>query len=147
MQLEYLERDELVERWKEMAFPFGMIELYCEFAKAEVAKLDDFDKQQYLYHEDEDSLPNSMELVPPHNPWPLKRIHICGGGFRNLSQKELQYMVYVEVLKLEYVQNTCRILQLEYVQKFYCGSQFSRCIRNCRNLCFKGVKTISYWLY
>lgn len=102
MQLKDLERDGLVERWQGMASPIGMHELYCEFAKAEVAKGDEFDNQQYLYHEDKE-IPALMEWVPLKNCFlPLRRIHIYGGGFSELSKEMLQYVVNVEVLKLDF---------------------------------------------
>ena len=103
MQVEDLERYGLVEWWQDMTFPLGMHELYRELAKVEVAKPVPIDEQvQYLYHEDERSLPRLMRMVPPCNCLSLNRVHIYGGGFTKLSYQELQYMVNVEVLKLDF---------------------------------------------
>ncbi|KAG0624136.1 hypothetical protein M758_3G226900 [Ceratodon purpureus] len=100
--LEVLCRDGLVERWECLASPFGMHELYTEFAKAEASKEENSDKQFYLYHEDGLDVPAIMQMVPLHNYWPMRRVHSYNGGFSKLSSEELQYMVNVEVLKLEF---------------------------------------------
>ena len=64
MQLEDLERDGLVESWhRDTTSPFGMHELYCEFAKMEVAKADGVKKQR-LYNEDASDMPALMRLSP-----------------------------------------------------------------------------------
>jgi hypothetical protein len=101
LQLEDLQTEGLVERCRDLASPVGMHELYSEFVKSEE---DNFDKQNYLYHEDGLHVPAIMRKHPCHrgNYWPLRRIHIYNGGFKELTSREFKYMVNVEVLKLDF---------------------------------------------
>jgi hypothetical protein len=124
MQLKDLQRDGLIERWEYLTSPFGMHELYAEFAKAEAAKEENSNNQLYLFHEGGNDVPAIMRRSPHHNCWPLRRVHSFNGGFRKLSSEELRYMVNVEVLKLDFC--------------FELKSLDLRCLKSLRSLEIRG---------
>lgn len=113
-----------MERWKDLDSPLGMHELYCEFVKVEVGKEDNFDTQIYLYQEDGCRVPPLKRRFPCHNYFPLRRIHIYNSGIRELSTRELRFMLNVEVLKLDF--------------RFELESLDLRCLKSLRSLELRG---------